>query len=89
MHLFVRPNPMNPKADIVFTLSQSGAVRVGIYDLRGRLVATIQNGNLSAGQHSIPWEGSTASGNHAASGLYFVKVTTAHETEVLPVTVLK
>jgi hypothetical protein len=89
MHLFVRPNPMNPKADIVFTLSQPGQVRVAVYDLRGRLVSTVLNGNLEAGAHSIPWDGSLSSGGHAASGIYYVRVQTTQESQVQAVTVLK
>jgi hypothetical protein len=89
MHLFVRPNPMNPKTDIVFTMSQSGHAIVSVYDVRGRLVATVQAGNLAAGQHTIPWDGSTVSSGHAASGMYYVKVRTPTEVQVQALTVLK
>jgi hypothetical protein len=89
MHLMVRPNPMNPKADILFTVSQQGHVRVAIYDLRGRLVSTLQDAQLTAGSHSITWDGSTRASGHAASGVYYVRVEMPGETQVQAITVLK
>ena len=85
----VRPNPMNPKADILFTVSQPGRVRVAVYDLRGRLVSTLQDGQLTAGSHTVPWDGSTHSSAHAASGTYYVRVEAPGETQVQAITVLK
>jgi len=88
MHLEVRPNPMNPKTDIRFVMSQPGQVRVAIFDIRGRLVTTLQNGAFAAGTHSVPWDGATSNG-HAASGIYYIKVQTPQETQVQTVTVVK
>ena len=85
----VRPNPMNPKADISFTLNQPGPVRVAIYDLAGRLVKTIHEGNFPAGENTVSWSGSTGSGARAASGVYFVKVEIRGVSEVQRVTVVK
>jgi len=89
MHLMVRPNPMNPKADILFTVSQPGHVRVAIYDLRGRFVNTLQDAPLTAGLHTVTWNGSTRTGGHAASGVYYIRVEMPGETQVRAVTVLK
>jgi hypothetical protein len=87
--LRVRPNPMNPKADITFTLAQPTRVRVAIYDLGGRLLSTVYEGSLAAGPQSVAWNGSTRTGNRVASGVYFVSVETSQVTEVQRVTVLK
>ena len=87
--LRVHPNPMNPKADISFTLAQASHVRVAIFDLSGRLVKTIHDGDLPAGANTVSWDGSAGSGVRAASGLYFVKVETATTHEVQRLTVLK
>jgi hypothetical protein len=85
----VRPNPMNPRADISFTLAEAGRVRIAIYDLSGRLIKTVQEGNFPAGANTVSWSGSTGTGSRAASGVYFVKVETAKQTEVQRVTVVK
>ena len=87
--LRVRPNPMNPKTDITFTLSQSMRVRVAIYDLAGRLIGHVYDGQLAAGPHAIPWNGSTLTGDRVASGVYFVSVEAAQLRQVQRLTVLK
>jgi hypothetical protein len=89
MHLQVRPNPMNPKADVLFVLSQPGRVRVTVFDLRGRLVATLRDGEFGAGPHAIPWNGMTRTSSRAASGIYYIRVQTPQETVVQAVTVVK
>ena len=85
----IHPNPMNPKADISFTLAQPGRVRVAIYDLAGRLVKTIHEGDFPAGANTVSWNGSTGLGGGAASGVYFVSVETTRDRVVQRVTVLK
>ena len=87
--LRIKPNPMNPKTDITFTLSQPSRVKIAIYDLAGRLVGTVRDGEMAAGPHTIPWEGTTRSSGHVASGVYFVSVETQFVREVQRVTVLK
>jgi len=87
--LMIRPNPMNPAAEISFRLPRPGRVRVSIYDLAGRLVTTVREGEFGAGDHSVPWDGTSRSGGRVASGVYFVSVDTARVREVQRVTVLK
>ena len=85
----VHPNPMNPKTDITFTLGQAGPARISVYDLAGRLVKTIRQGDFPAGANTVSWNGSTGSGNRAASGVYFLCVEAAGAREVNRVTVIK
>jgi hypothetical protein len=60
------PNPFNPSTTIRFSLERSGFTTLSIYDLLGRLVGTIAEGNMQAGTYSIDWN---AAG--LTSGLYF------------------
>jgi hypothetical protein len=46
LSLRVHPNPMNPKVDISFTLDRPARARVAIYDLAGRLLETIREGDF-------------------------------------------
>ncbi|MFB3909774.1 MAG: hypothetical protein ACE15D_15370, partial [Candidatus Eisenbacteria bacterium] len=49
-----QPNPFNPRTQISFTLSQTGAsgpVRLEVFDLGGRKVASLFEGTLPAGEH--------------------------------------
>jgi flagellar hook assembly protein FlgD len=65
------PNPFNPATQIQFDLAQRENVRVSVYDVSGRLVSTLFEGELGSGPHSIPWDGTAADGARVASGVYF------------------
>jgi glycosidase len=64
------PNPFNPSTILPLELNASSFVTLKIYDLLGREVATIVNGQLGAGFHSVTWDG-TSAGRDVSSGLYF------------------
>ena len=89
LKLQVRPNPLNPKAEIRFTLARSGQVRVALYDLRGRMVKSILDEPRSAGDHVVSWEGTSDRGSRVASGVYFLRVQASQGEEMQRVTVLK
>jgi hypothetical protein len=64
------PNPFNPSTTIEFSLPQAGFVELSVYDLAGRRVATLQRGELGAGDHDVNWNGRTDEGAMVASGQY-------------------
>ncbi len=69
------PNPFNPSTTISYQLSVEAAVTLRVYNLRGRLVTTIIDGeHRPPGNHSVRWDGTTASGARAASGMYALKL---------------
>jgi subtilisin family serine protease len=74
------PNPFNPMTTIGFVLPQSGEVELGIYDLAGRRVRTLVTGAMTAGAHSIRWDGRNDGGAAAPSGLYVYRLTTEQGT---------
>lgn len=63
------PNPFNPSTNISFYLPQSAEVNLTVYDVMGRLVATLENGLRNAGSHVVPFDASALS-----SGMYFYKI---------------
>ena len=65
------PNPFNPTTSIAFSLPQSAAVNLTVYDVLGRRVATLVNGNLAAGQHTVQFEASSL-----PSGMYLYRLST-------------
>ncbi|MCP4581807.1 MAG: T9SS type A sorting domain-containing protein [candidate division Zixibacteria bacterium] len=69
------PNPFNGSTSITFDLPENGPVNLTIYDMLGREVAEIVNGNASNGQHTIVWDGKNSAGRMAPSGVYFYKLT--------------
>jgi hypothetical protein len=79
----VRPNPFNPRAEISFTLSSAGAagpVQLEIYDLEGRRIANLFEGQLGPGPHMRTWNGLSDDGTPARSGVYFGYLTTQEGT---------
>jgi hypothetical protein len=50
------PNPFNPSTTISFSLAQSGPTTLIVYDLLGRKVATLIDGEMSAGTHSVRFD---------------------------------
>ncbi|MCB9357791.1 MAG: choice-of-anchor D domain-containing protein [Calditrichaeota bacterium] len=66
------PNPFNPSTTIAVDLPKSSEVELTIFDVQGRLVERLVDGELSAGTHTRVWNCSTCSG-----GVYFVRLRTS------------
>jgi hypothetical protein len=78
--LEVRPNPSHGPIEIAFTLSRAaaaGPVRLAIFDVSGREIATLVDGRLPPGPHLVPWDGRSGSGERLADGIYFTRLTTS------------
>jgi hypothetical protein len=69
------PNPFNPKTTIDYVVPDAGgAVRLGVYDLSGRLVRMLVDGEQPAGRHVAVWDGCDDRGRELASGVYFYRL---------------
>ena len=66
-----RPNPFNPSTTIEYSLSRDTRVLLRVYNISGQKVATLTDGIISAGQHSVVWD---AKG--MPSGVYFYTLST-------------
>ncbi len=69
------PNPFNPATRIQFTFPPSGAAHVAVYDLLGRQVRVLVEGELSAGTHAVTFEA-----GDLASGVYLYRLETPAQT---------
>src|SRR5206468_4611188 len=70
-----RPNPFGSLATFDISVPSSGLVRIEIYDVNGRRMGTLQNGVLEPGRYTRTWNGTTASGSPARTGVYLVRLT--------------
>jgi len=68
------PNPFETSTTIAFAARAGGRTRATIHDIRGRLVATLLDRDISAGRHTIRWGGVADVGTPAAAGVYFVRI---------------
>lgn len=68
------PNPFNPATQIRFETGREMRVRVGVYDLAGRLVAVVRDEVLPAGPHAAVWDGRDGGGREQPSGSYLYRI---------------
>jgi hypothetical protein len=70
-----KPNPSRGTSEIRFLLPSERPVEIELFDVTGRRVwSWASRANLSAGPHTVTWNGRDGSGSTARSGVYFLKV---------------
>ncbi|RLI07319.1 hypothetical protein DRO42_08250, partial [Candidatus Bathyarchaeota archaeon] len=52
----------------------SHAVRACVFDVTGRLINVIFDGQMPSGEHELRWDGKTSSGGETRTGIYFISV---------------
>lgn len=67
------PNPFNPETVISFETPMTSHVVLQVFDLNGRVVSILVDGQLQAGSHQIQF-----SGAGLASGIYFYRLSTGY-----------
>lgn len=65
------PNPFNPQTTIAFSMPEAATVRLAVYDLLGRRVALLVDGNLGAGRHEVRFDAT-----NLPSGQYLYRLST-------------
>jgi YVTN family beta-propeller protein len=73
----VGQSPARAPASIAWTLPEAGRVRLAIFDVEGRRVATLVNGESPAGEFEVRWQGRSDGGAEARAGVYFARLETA------------
>jgi len=74
--LYAAPNPSAGSTTIHYQLAESCNTRISIYDMTGRLIATLVDGSIPAGEHSAVWDAVTAS-----PGVYFFSLQAGEEVQ--------
>ena len=69
------PNPFNPHTTITFELADPGPVQLQVFDVSGKLVTSLVDGELESGRHDIQWTGVDDADRPVSSGVYFYRVT--------------
>jgi len=83
------PNPFTETTTIEYTVPEDMPVRIEVFDVLGRQVATLTDGYHRAGTHDVRWDGRDGSGRRAASGVYLVRLTAGSETKVKRITLVR
>jgi flagellar hook assembly protein FlgD len=84
------PNPFNPSTSIRYSVATDGArVRMHVYDVAGRRIATVLDEIGSAGDHVARWHGVDDDGRPVASGVYFCRLSVDGWTAARKMVLLK
>ena len=85
-----QPNPFNPRTVIRYHLSESAPVHLQVYDVAGRLVRRLVNGEtVGAGAHAVSWDGRDDCGRSVTAGVYFYRLAVAGSVETRRMTLIK
>ena len=84
--LLTGPRPARGRVGFRIELPDRARVFLAVYDVMGRRVRTLIDGELRGGESDLVWDGRNADGARTGSGVYFASMTTAggrHTTRVL------
>ncbi|MFA7057065.1 MAG: T9SS type A sorting domain-containing protein [Candidatus Cloacimonadales bacterium] len=76
------PNPFNPETTIEFNNPVQGEVKINIYNLKGQLVKSLLQDNLTQGVHKVVWQGTDSNNRQVASGVYFYRITSSNRGSI-------
>ena len=78
------PNPFNSSVQLRFTLATESIARLIIYDLSGREVAVLNDGELTIGNHVSTWQA-----DDFPTGLYFARLIAGDNVKSVKMTLIK
>ena len=70
------PNPFVGETRIKFSVPRQMKVKLSVYDISGRLVKTVADGKMEAGEHSFAWDGRDSFSRSVSPGIYFLRMST-------------
>ena len=73
------PNPASRGTTLRFALPAGANVSLSVYDAAGRLVRTLADGAMPAGEHAATWDLRDANGRNVGAGLYFARLEVARQ----------
>jgi len=78
------PNPFNPTTNIVFELGTASEVTLGIYNILGQQVQSMELGMRNAGEHRVNFDAT-----NLTSGVYFVRMQVGYDVQTHSMTLIK
>jgi hypothetical protein len=79
-----QPNPFNSKTSLKFSLPEGGEVKIEIFDITGRLITTLTEGDYPVGNYNITWDAF-----EFASGIYFARLQVGKFTQTQKLLLMK
>ncbi len=85
----VWPNPSPGRSHVSFFTPETGPVDLDVFDVAGRRVARLVQGNLTAGHHHASWNGRDRSGQPVAHGVYQLRLLTPDQVVTTRILVVR
>ena len=85
----IAPNPARESTRVTFRLPEPSNVRLTVYDVSGRRIATLSPGIMQAGDHSLVWNGHDDSNREVRAGIYLVRLEIGYRSQASPVVVVR
>jgi hypothetical protein len=83
------PNPFNSNTAIRFGCKDQAGIKLDIFDLGGRKVCTLAEGNYAAGEYELKWDGRNDQGETVASGIYVYRLNSGTNISTKKMVLLK
>ena len=77
------PNPFNSKTRINYTVINTGTIDLAVYNIIGQRIRTLKNGYIQSGVYNVIWNGKNDIDKSVSSGIYFYKLSTSEETNLI------
>ncbi|MBK9471651.1 MAG: T9SS type A sorting domain-containing protein [bacterium] len=71
------PNPARDDLQVAYRLPSAQGLVINVHDVRGRLVRSLVDASLGAGEYTALWDGRADDGTRAPAGVYFITLRTA------------
>lgn len=75
------PNPFNPATTIPYTIERESDVTMTVYDMAGREIRKVAEGQKTTGSYTAVWNGTDGQGFQVPSGVYLVRLQAGKEIQ--------
>jgi sugar lactone lactonase YvrE len=83
------PNPFSPSTTIEYSAEKATPVSLRVYNVEGKLVRTLVDGERRAGTRAVSWDGRDDSGRAVSSGVYFYRIDSGRVSQTRRMVLLK
>ncbi len=83
------PNPFRDGTAMAFSLPKPARTKIAVYNVAGRVIATVVDRQFPEGRHSIEWNGRDSAGRRVPAGIYFYRIEAGDYTSTKKMIVLR
>jgi hypothetical protein len=83
------PNPFSSSMEVAYTVPSGGRLRLGVYDVQGRRLASLVDAIVPAGRHVARWDGRDGRGRTLPAGVYFLRLELGEHREARKIVIAR